>query len=453
MASHLEYLARRIDDAQRIVDDAQLALQDIIREVEQARRNHEFGVGKLCGETEPLLQCALQQVQGGSQYIAGALRTLTDAPDVRAHGLPSANLKERYPTDQAKCLVSFCEGRNIASVILTTPDPHVELEITPQSDFSVMHRDILARLGGTTKVITGAQALLISLVTESECSVAVERSVRTAVSVGFTTAALLGLASKLLRVYEKKISGKGVFVTRSSKADVVAAILRAMPPTISCVNLLSGDRPLAPSANHPRLIVCTAADFSAIRTEDIHHLVIDDCSETTQQIFSNGRFCQLRDVVYRGPAAVIRQLPSPLSAKFHARLWSSERVVNIFDVQAFTMAKQVEELFASFPPGRNYLQTTQTNVFLQNVTVVPTLDSLPEDVDHLVIVDLPFNQTEIAAMLKKAAARFVTLVCSPPQRPGIVEALNAQQLTGEPTMRTSILEATDSAVQRLMPRY
>jgi hypothetical protein len=123
--------------------------------------------------------------------------------------------------------------------------------------------------------------------------------------------------------------------------------------------------------------------------------------------------------------------------------------VNIFDVQAFTMAKQVEELFASFPPGRNYLQTTQTNVFLQNVTVVPTLDSLPEDVDHLVIGDLPVGVSDMVDMLKKAAARFVTLVLMPPApKHLIMAALAAEGIRQLPYGLTMVASAAGESPVR-----
>lgn len=380
--------------------------------------------------------------------IANCVRNLHSAVRIveRAHEYtPQSALQRPLVRSGSSALgktiscVHSCDGAVLTTCLVEAPGaPTARVELRPDKDFSDLHPEVRALASPIfSKTIPGPQSLLVPLLSTDESSVAIDRDLVIARlgKDGFTVATILCLASKLLWAHEKTHTArKAVFVTRIAKTDI-ADVLCILPPSISCINLLTGQRPAVPSESQPRLVVCSVKDIleNTIRTDDIDHLVVDDCNEATQQIFSSAKYHKLRDVVYRGPSSVLRLLPSPLSAKFHARLWSSERTVNVFDVQPFTMAKQIEELFASFPPGRNYLQTTQTNVFLQNVTVVPTLDALPEDVDHLVIVDLPISISEIVDLLKKAAARFVTLIILPlAPRHLILQALEAEGIRRAP---------------------
>ncbi|CUE71598.1 Hypothetical protein, putative, partial [Bodo saltans] len=259
--SQLEFIVQRIDEAQRIVDHAQFALQEILRDVAAARQSHEYGIAKSCTATEPLLQCALQQVSGCGQYVTSALRTLTDSPDLKLNLPIGAEQQRQRSLAGSKTSAHLCEGRHVTSLIVTAPDSDLELAVKPQKDFSLLYRTIRPRLGSMVQTKSAMQAFLIPLVSMDRCSVGVEAPRGALQASGFTTIVLLGVASKLLRANEKKLAMKAVIVSRSSKVELIEETLRMLPIGISCINLLTGQRPAVPSESQPRLVVCSVKDI------------------------------------------------------------------------------------------------------------------------------------------------------------------------------------------------
>lgn len=352
-------------------------------------------------------------------------------------GVSSAN------SERLLSLSRFSHGSFIANAIVETTD---FVTLTSDNSFATVHR--IVKDDGFFEKPIGLQSFLMPLITGVNISVYVDLEVSpTHTSTqGFTTAAFIGLATKLLGKLERGELAKGIFIPRPSKYDDIASLSKMIPSQVQVINLLQPTFP-SPSEKQPILVVCSAEHITTgtMKVTDPCYLVWDEYNGSDiQSIFG---FTPI-DVVCRGRPSFFTGLRRPETSKFHVKVWAYERAINTFDVEIFSLGKQIQNLFESLPTdGTNILFTTQTNAFVPNGTVVNTLDGLPDNVNHLVIAEVPVTEDAIRGVIRMAYARIVTFVCLPTTPKHLINAAKAAE--GFPERSPSPLNPTGIAKRQI----
>jgi hypothetical protein len=217
--------------------------------------------------------------------------------------------------------------------------------------------------------------------------------------------------------FDHTAAPKAIFIPRKSKYEDVTKLCQSIIPTavqvINLLGLVPRPAPETLSTTLPKLIVCSIADIAngTVNAKDCAHLVWDDYDGT--DLLVDHHFTALQDVVYRGPPRLASTTLIPRNCMYRCRLYSFTRQINCFDVQPFSLSREVEGLFASLPAGINVLFTVQPNVFIAKVAIIASLSDLPLDTDHLVIAEVPHTEDGVRAIIQEAHAKIVTFICQP----------------------------------------
>ena len=344
-------------------------------------------------------------------------------------------------------------GPDVTNAILSCEQ---RVTLHPDHFCATIHDDIRNNF---FKQAIGAQPFLLPLLSLDSCCVFVddvrpidETDAPRKVQPGFTTAAIASLATKLLNAENSR---KAVLVVRGSnnklrRIDLLLDLIRQTK--VQVVNLTSPNPP--PSSVNPalpRLIVCSPKDLleGRILTEDVSHLILDDVVEADADLFRQFSFRSLVDVAFRGPPKLVEKFPIVKGFRYTARIWMYHRSVSVFDTQTFSIARDVEVLFASFPSNQKLVMfTTDSRAFVQGVKTIHSLDQLEQEVDHLVVVDTPFALQEMRNVLKKGCARYVTLMCGPAvSRKDLAEAIVQEKFREVPFGLQSYVESPQRSTE------
>lgn len=312
-------------------------------------------------------------------------------------------------------------GPDVTNAILSCDH---KVQLTPDYSGASFHKDLTQSFFPS---VIGAQPFLFPLLSLEQCNVYFddirpldELDQPRKLQPGFTTAAIFGLSTKLLNAFQSGTAKKAVLVLRASprKLQRIEQLLDVVRGTaVQVVNLTSSTPPPAATITsaRPKLIVCTMKEISErlVTTNDIHHLIFDDVAESDAEFFRCFPFSALVDVSFRGPPRLAEMCPTVKPFRYTARLWMYSRHVSLFDTQVFSLARDIQELFASFPANQNLVMfTTDSRARLQGVNVVTTLDQLEQEVDHLVVVETPSSLVDMRRVIKQSCAKYVTLVCT-----------------------------------------
>jgi hypothetical protein len=383
-----------------------------------ALRNLEAGSDKhVRQQMITTLQLAKGELSTAQQYIQAVVQSLDEERAV----LQSKIMSSSRPPEPLSATTSgnkiynfrFASGGLVTSAVIGASNQEVKL--LPDWSFENLHPVFKERPFFPRPF--GIQPFLITLLAQTGCSVFVDGNEPggPATRSGFTTGAIVALASKLLDHLDRGLVKKAIIIPRKSKYEEVTKICESVVPAkVQVINLLGlVPRPTSLSDNLPRLIVCSISDIvsRAVETKDCTHLVWDDY-DGSDMVVEYG-FTGLHDVVYRGPPRLAHTTLLPKKSLYRCRLYSFTRSVNCFDVQPFSLSRDVEGLFLSLPAGKNILFTTQTNVFIAGVKIVAALSDVPMDADHLVIAEVPVTEDGIRVILREAYAKIVTFICQP----------------------------------------
>ena len=370
------------------------------------------------------LKLAQGELQAAQQYIQSVVQALDEEAAALQSKRITTNRSGSPPLQAETSIFTFRHATKqlVANAVVSASG--VSVKLVPDLTFENVHP--LLKEEAFLKNPVGLQPYLITLFAQQDCSVFVEANSEEGTPTtkqGFTVASLIGVATKLLEEFDRGDVKKAVIIPKKSKYEEVTKLSCLLPSRIQVVNLLGTvPRPQSINDAQPRLILCPLSEILSrtVVAADCAHLVWDDY-DGSDMLIDYG-FSGLRDVVYRAPARLTHATLIPKSSLFRCRVWSYPRTVNMFDVQPFSLAREVEGLFNSLPAGKNILFTTQTNAYITGVTIVASLTDVPIDADHLVIAEVPVAEELVRAIIREAFAKIVTFICQPTTPKSVIHA-------------------------------